>query len=117
MVVTQPVGLAVEGEHHAAVQQPIQEGGRNGGVAQDFAPRPYRSIGRQHDRGFQISLGDNLKQCGRGLVRQRQIPELVDLCRYRHRSIYADLGNMPTCRARRVSRRRSGRFLGLGLSA
>ena len=39
MVVAQPVGLAVEGEDYAAVQQPIEHGGRDGGVAEDFAPR------------------------------------------------------------------------------
>src|ERR1700752_3067701 len=49
VVITEPVGLAVEGQHHAAVQQPIQQGGRDGGVAQDFSPRPYRPIGRQND--------------------------------------------------------------------
>ena len=38
MVVAQPVGLAVEVEHHAAVQQPIEHGGRDGGVAEDFSP-------------------------------------------------------------------------------
>jgi hypothetical protein len=27
---------------------------------------------------WETTLGDNLKQCGRGFGRQRQIPELVD---------------------------------------
>jgi hypothetical protein len=40
VVVAQPVGLAVEGEHHAAVQQPIEQCGRDGGITQDFSPRP-----------------------------------------------------------------------------
>ena len=45
VVVAQPVGIAVEGEHYAAVQQPVQECGRDGGVSQDFSPRPHWPVG------------------------------------------------------------------------
>ena len=38
---------------------------------------PYRPVGRENDRGFQISLRDNLKQRGGGLVGQRQIAQLL----------------------------------------
>jgi len=38
VVVAQPVGFAVKGEHYAAVQQPIQQRGRDGGVTQGFSP-------------------------------------------------------------------------------
>lgn len=38
MVVAEAVGVAVEGEHDGAVQEPVEEGGGDGGVAEDLSP-------------------------------------------------------------------------------
>ena len=83
VVITQPVGLAVEGQHHAAVQQPVQQGGRDGGVAQDLSPRAHRPIGRQHDM-LAITVrrnGSRLDASARVLVQRPQQPG-VALARY-----------------------------------
>ena len=39
MVVAESVGVAVEVENHGAVQEPVEHGGGDGGVAEDLAPR------------------------------------------------------------------------------
>jgi hypothetical protein len=42
VVVAQPVGVAVEVEHDGAVQEPVEHGGGDGGVAEDLAPAKGR---------------------------------------------------------------------------
>jgi hypothetical protein len=48
LMIAQAIGLAVKVEDDGAVQQPVQEGCRDGGVAQDFSPRPHWPIGGQN---------------------------------------------------------------------
>jgi hypothetical protein len=38
VVVSESVGIAVEVEDHRAVQEPVEHGGGDGGVAEDLAP-------------------------------------------------------------------------------
>src|SRR5262249_2916401 len=71
LVVTQPVGVAFEGDDDRSVQEPVEHGGRDSGVAEDFSPGAPASGGGYDDGRFQISLGDNLKQCGGGFGGQR----------------------------------------------
>jgi len=74
VVVAESVGLAVEVDDHRAVQEAVEHGGGDGGVAEDLAPCADAAVGGDHDAGFQIALGDNLKQRRGGLGGQRQIP-------------------------------------------
>lgn len=69
MVVTQPVGISVEVEHDRSVQEPIEHGSGDGRVTEDLTPFPDTAVGGDDDRGLQIALRDNLKQCGGGLAR------------------------------------------------
>ena len=83
MVVAETVGVAVEGDDHAAVEDPVEQGGGDGGVAEDLAPGADGPVGGDDDRGFQVALGDDLEQRGGGFGGQRQVAQLVDLCRCR----------------------------------
>jgi len=95
VVVAQAVGVAVEGEHYRAVQEPVEQGGGDGGVAEDLAPRSDASVAGQDDGGFEVALGDDLEQGGGGLGGQGQVAQFVDLCGSPHRSTYADPATMP----------------------
>ena len=53
---------SVGDDDHRAVQQPVEHGGGDGGVAEDLTPGSDAAVGGHHDRGLQIALGDNLKQ-------------------------------------------------------
>jgi hypothetical protein len=45
VVVAQPVGVAVEGEHDRAVQEAVEQGGGDGGVAEDLARGADPAVG------------------------------------------------------------------------
>ena len=70
-MVAEPVGGPVEGDDDGAAEEPVEH--RVGG--------PVRS---DHDRCLHVALVDDLQQCRGRFVWQRKIPQLVDLCRYRH---------------------------------
>ena len=78
VVVAESVGVAVEVENHGAVQEPVEHGGGDGGVAEDLAPRCDAAVGGQDDAGLQVALGHDLEQCGGGFAGQREVAELVD---------------------------------------
>ena len=59
-VVAQAVGVAIEVKHDRAVQEAVEHGGGDGGVA----PGPDAAVGGQDDRGFGVALGDDLEQGG-----------------------------------------------------
>jgi hypothetical protein len=60
VVVSQAVGVAVKVEHDGAVQESVEHGGGDGGVAEDLSPGPDAAVGGQDDRGFRVALGDDL---------------------------------------------------------
>ena len=97
VVVAESVGLAVEVEHDRSVEESVEHGCGDGGVAEDLAPGGDAAVGGQHDAGLEVALRDDLEQRGGG---KRQIPKLVDLCRHPHRSIYAEPATMPRSRPR-----------------
>jgi DNA invertase Pin-like site-specific DNA recombinase len=49
-------------DDHRPVQQAVEHGSRDGGVAEGLAPGAHAAVGGDHDAGLQIALGDNLKQ-------------------------------------------------------
>jgi hypothetical protein len=64
VVVAQAVGLAGDVEHDAAVQQPVEQRGGDGRVAQDVAPAGDRPVGGDDGAGLAVALGDDLEQRG-----------------------------------------------------
>ena len=57
VVVAEPVGVAVEVEHDRAVQEAVEHGGGDGGVAEDLAPGADAAVGGQDDARFWCSAG------------------------------------------------------------
>ena len=62
MVVSQAVGIAVEVEHDRAVQEAVEHGGGDGGVAENLTPFSNAAVGGNDDRCLHIPLRHNLKQ-------------------------------------------------------
>jgi hypothetical protein len=77
------------------VQESVEHGGGDGGVAEDLAPGSDAPVGGQDDAGFGVALGDDLEQGGRGLGGQGEVAQFVDLCGHPHSSTYADTATMP----------------------
>lgn len=75
VVVAGSVGVAVEVEDDGAVEEPIEHGCGDGGVAEDLAPGRDAAVGGEHDGGFEVALGDDLEQRGGGLAGQRQVAQ------------------------------------------
>jgi hypothetical protein len=65
VVVAEAVGVTVEVEHDRAVQEAVEHGGGDGGVAEDLAPGADAAVGGRDDAGFGVALRDDLEQ-GRG---------------------------------------------------
>jgi hypothetical protein len=87
VVGAEPVGVAVEVEDDGSVQEPVEHGGGDGGVAEDLAPRSDAPVARQDDGRLEVALGDDLEDRGGGLGGQGQVTQFIDLCRRRHRSM------------------------------
>ena len=90
------VALAVDLEDDRAVQEPVEHGGGDHRVVEDLAPARDAAVGGEDDRALQVAALDDLEEGGRPFRLQRQVAQLVDLCRPRHRSTYADHATMPT---------------------
>ena len=75
MVVAEAVGVAVEGEHDGAVQEAVEEGGGDGGVAEDLAPGSDAPVAGQDDGGLEVALGDDLEQGGGGFGGQGEVAD------------------------------------------
>jgi hypothetical protein len=56
VVVAEAVAVAVEVEHDGAVEEPVEHGCGDGGVAEDLAPAGDAAVGGDHDRGFEVAL-------------------------------------------------------------
>jgi len=63
------------------VEEPVEHGGGDHGVVEDLPPGTDAEVGGQGDGPLQIALGDNLKQRRGSLGSERQVANLVELCR------------------------------------
>ncbi len=57
---SEAVGVAVDVEHDALVEEPVQHGGCDGGVGEDVSPRGDAAVRSQDDRAFEIPACNNL---------------------------------------------------------
>src|ERR671922_2145762 len=78
LVGAQPVGGSVDADHGGAVQEPVEHGGGDGGVAERAGPVGDADVGRQDRAGLEVSLVDHLEQGGGAVGGQRQVAEFVD---------------------------------------
>jgi hypothetical protein len=105
-----PVGGAVDADDDAAVQEAVQGGGGEHGVAEPFGPGGDADVGCGDDAAFEVAGVDDLEEQGPGFLVQDPVAELVQLCGYPHRSTYAEPVTMPRAlivRAGQGSRRRT----------
>ena len=91
------VGVAGEGEDLGVVDQAVDHRGRDDVVGEGLTPAPEGQVRSDHDRALLVAGRDELEEQVRGVLVERDVANLVDLWRPRHRSTYADLGIMPTC--------------------
>ena len=61
MVVAEAVGVAVEVEDDGSVEEAVEHGGGDGGVAEDVAPGGDAAVGGDHDRGLHVALRHDLE--------------------------------------------------------
>src|SRR5665648_495455 len=92
------VGLAGQGQDFGVVDEAVDYRGGDDFVAEDLAPAPEGQVRGDHDRALFVAGGHELEEQVRRVVVEGDVADLVDLCRRRHRSTYADLGIMPTRR-------------------
>lgn len=62
VVLAEPVGLPVEVDDDGAVQEPVEHGRGDGGVAEDLAPRSHAPVGGEDDAGIQVPQRHDLEQ-------------------------------------------------------
>ena len=62
VVGAESVGVAVEVEHDGAVEEPVEKGCGDGGVAQDLSPGADAFVAGEDDRGLQVPLRHDLEQ-------------------------------------------------------
>jgi len=112
--VAEPVAVALEGEHVGVVDDSIDHRGRDNVVAEHVTPAGEGQVAAEDQRGVFVSGRDQLEeQVGRVLF-ERYVADLVDLCRARHRSTYADTATMPrACSWALVGKEFTGSLLGI----
>jgi IstB-like ATP binding protein len=85
-VAAHAVAVAGHGEDGGVVQEPVEDGGRDGGVLEDVAPVGDPAVGGQDDAAVLVAAADDLEQMAGGFAGHREVAQLVNLCRYRHSS-------------------------------
>jgi hypothetical protein len=80
------------------VDEPVDHCGGGDVVAEDFTPVAERLVGGDDQAGSFVAGGHELEEQIGGFGFERYVADLVDLCRRRHSSTYAEPGTMPTGR-------------------
>jgi hypothetical protein len=94
--VGEPVGVASGFDDLPGECQPVDNGSAQPWVGESLCPRREWLVGGDCDGRALFSLGENLKQQFGAAPVQLQVAQLVDLCRCRDRSTYADPAIMPS---------------------
>jgi hypothetical protein len=74
----QAVAFAFEGDHGGVVDEPVDQGGRDHGVAEDFAPLLEAAVAGDDDRAAFVAAGDQGEEQVGGLALQGEVADLVD---------------------------------------
>ena len=74
----QAVALALEGDHVGVVDEPVDEGGGDHGVAEDLAPGLEAAVAGDDDRAAFVAARDEREEQVGGLAFERQVADLVD---------------------------------------
>src|SRR6266508_5786303 len=74
----QAVALAFEGDHGGVVDEPVDQGGGDDGVAEDLAPLLEAAVRGDGDRAALVAAGDQGEERVGGLALQGEVADLVD---------------------------------------
>src|SRR6266545_7504413 len=74
----QAVALALEGDHGRVVDEPVDQGGGDHGVAEDLAPLLEAAVGGDDDRAALVAPGDEREEEVGCAALERQVADLVD---------------------------------------
>jgi hypothetical protein len=77
------------------VDESVDHRGGHDVVAEDLSPSPERHVRGDQDCSLFVAAGDQLEEQVRGVLVEGDVADLVDLCRGRHRSTYAESATMP----------------------
>ena len=78
VAVFEPVGVALDVDDFGVVDEPIDHGGGDGVVAEDFAPAAEGLVRGHDDGGAFVAGGDELEEQVRGFGFEGQVADLVD---------------------------------------
>src|SRR5205823_3236477 len=79
--------------------EPVNDGGAKPRIGERLGPARERLVGRDRDRRAFLALGEHLEEQFGAAAVEFHVAELVDLCGYPHRSIYAEVAIMRSCAA------------------
>jgi hypothetical protein len=77
-------GLCAGVDDVGSVGDAVDDGLREASVGEHLRPLPEWEVGGDDQAGALVALGDDLEDELGGALGQGEIPELVELCRYRH---------------------------------
>src|SRR5690606_4929354 len=76
--VAQPIAFAADVDGRGVVEQPVQEGGGEHGVGEEFVPASEALVAGEDDGAcLLVALVDHLEEEGRVLLAERQVADLV----------------------------------------
>jgi hypothetical protein len=76
-VFAQPVRVALDGDDHRVVQQPVEQRGGDHGVAEDLGPLAEAAVAGQDHRAALVAGVDELEEQVAAAGAHRQVAELV----------------------------------------
>ena len=74
----QAVGLVARFDDVAVVRKPIQQGGGHLGVAEHARPFCEAQVGRDHDAGVLVQLGQQVKKQSTASLTEWQVTQLIE---------------------------------------
>ena len=97
-VSTQDRLRSLGGDDLGVVHKSVDHRGGDDVVAEHLAPAAEGLVAGDDQRGAFVAAGDELEEQVRRFGFEGDVAHLVDLCRYPHRSTYADTATMPRTR-------------------
>ena len=113
--VFESVAVAFEGDDFGVVDEAVDHGGGDDDVVvEDLAPAAEGFVAGDDQAGAFVAGGHQLEKQVGGFGFERDVADLIDLCGYPHRSIYADTATMPSAGMKvLVNGGRCGQLLGI----
>ena len=77
---SKPVAVAGDLDHDGVVQEPVQQGGGDHGIAEHLAPFAKAAVGGEDDGAALVAGVDELEEQVGAALLDRQISDFVNLC-------------------------------------